>query len=568
MSAAIVFAWAVADGLTPVVGAAPFDVLARQLPRMLVARLNGGDDQGLRFFPFLGPVDDGRGFLRLRQLLEPAALLALHKQPDVTVVADGLLSQDRLVWRALDGETGDVRLQIEVPFDALDPLAVLPRLEFELTGLLGRSGHAGDELRLTGEGLGWYLVLKDDLLRREANLPDPSADPLRAARRAVDVTPHDPELQQLVLDYMALLLRRKQAQQAVAELAIQLAPAVTDASRLERLAGLTFAAGARERAVDLLVEAALLAPERTEVVERAAALAFQAGHDAKVEKVVGAARAAGVETPKMIAQLAASYDRSGNVAGRQGLVEELLGHGRLPVPVARLLVSFLLEESQPGLARTVLERALVEAPDQAMLHFELGRACLMLDDVARASLAFQRALELGLPPTIETQAMRFRRLSIVPGLWHATQLVERAIAAQDLGAACEAARALVRRAADVAETWLMYGIVLHKRGKVRRAERPLRRSLALDPAVAEAHNRLGVVLLQTARVAEGLGHLEKAHELAPADTSTLLHLAQAEALSGCHDEADRRLQQAAGLGADPELVAAVRAEIRSARNSA
>ena len=38
--------------LKPVVGAAPYDVLARQLPRLLVTRLNNGGDRGVRYFPF------------------------------------------------------------------------------------------------------------------------------------------------------------------------------------------------------------------------------------------------------------------------------------------------------------------------------------------------------------------------------------------------------------------------------------------------------------------------------------------------------------------------------------
>jgi hypothetical protein len=137
MSSAVVFAFAISDGLQPVVGAAPFDVLSRQIPRALVAQLNGNGDRGLRFFPFLGPVDGQRGFLRLRELLDAKSLVALHKQVDVDLVVDGLLYQDRLLWRVVDGSTGSVRLSIELPFDPLEPLAVLPRLSFELVGLLG-----------------------------------------------------------------------------------------------------------------------------------------------------------------------------------------------------------------------------------------------------------------------------------------------------------------------------------------------------------------------------------------------------------------------------------------------
>ena len=42
MPQVVVFAFAVEDGLAPVVGAAPFSVLARQVPRVLVEQLNAG----------------------------------------------------------------------------------------------------------------------------------------------------------------------------------------------------------------------------------------------------------------------------------------------------------------------------------------------------------------------------------------------------------------------------------------------------------------------------------------------------------------------------------------------
>ena len=51
---------------------------------------------------------------------------------------------------------------------------------------------------------------------------------------------------------------------------------------------------------------------------------------------------------------------------------------------------------------------------------------------------------------MRTQARRLLRLSLVPGLWTGTHLVEKAIAAEDYGAALGAVRALVRRVGPVA----------------------------------------------------------------------------------------------------------------------
>lgn len=563
MPSAVVFAYAVEDGLTPVVGAAPFDVLARQIPRILVGQLNEGGDRGVRFFPFLGPVDGARSFLRLREPLDPKALVELHKQGDIDLLVDGLVRQDQLVWRVHDG-AGNERLKVELPLDPIDPLAVLPRLTFELVGLLGWTGKVEPPPQLQGEALGWFLVLKDELLRREANLPESSAQPLRAAERCVELAGDDVDVQQLVMDFLALLLRRGQHRDAVAPVAHALAPSVDDGRRLDRLAGLTYAAGDERGAATMVVRAFCLCADDSELGERAAAIAFQVGDDAGVRAVVEAARVAGSITPKLVAQHAASLDRIGDVAGRAALVEELVGEDDLPVPVARLVVTFLLEEDQPTLARTVVERALQKSPDQSMLHYELGRACLLLDDTARASAALQRAIDLGVAANLLPQARRLLRLSLVPGLWAGTQLVEKAIAADDLGAALGAVRVLVRRVGPVAEAWLMFGIVQHKLGKLRRAERLLRRAVRYHDACAEAHNRLGIVLLQLGDIDGGDHHLRRANELSPDDTSTLLHLAQSSALRGQLEEAEQQARRAEQLGADPKLVQAVLREIQAA----
>jgi len=55
--------------------------------------------------------------------------------------------------------------------------------------------------------------------------------------------------------------------------------------------------------------------------------------------------------------------------------------------------------------------------------------------------------------------------------------------------------------------------------------------------------------------------LLRAHDLAPHDTSPLLHLAQAEALRGQRDAAEAYLAAAVRLGADPQVLAAVRREV-------
>ena len=563
MSNAVVFAFAVDDGLAPVVGAAPYDVLARQIPRILVGQLNGDSDRGVRFFPFLGPVDGARSFLRLRELLEPKALVSLHRQEGVDRLVDGCLREDRLIWRVMDGDGAEL-LRVDLAFDPLDPLAVLPRLTYELVGQLGWTGRIDQATQLQGEALGWFLVLKDEMLRREADLPEASPEPLRAAARCVALAGADVEVQQLVMDFLALLLRKGVHRDAVAPVANDLAAHLTKAASLDRLAGLMYAAGDKTRAATIVARAACLRPQDTELAERAAAMAFQSGDDASVRAVVERARAVGAATPKLIAQLAASLDRIGDFEGRNELVDELVGEEHLPVPVARLVVSFLLDEEQPAIARTILQRTLQRAPDQSMLHYELGRSCLLLGEPARAGVALQRAIDLGVSDRLLPHAKRLLRVSTVPGLWQGSQLVEKALAAEDLPAALSAARALVRRVGPVAEAWLLFGVVEHRLGHSRRAERLLRRALAHDGDCADAHNRLGALLLEGARNEESYRHLRRAFELAPEDSATLLHLAQAAARIGKLDEARQHVRAAAQFGASSKLVSAVLRKIEAA----
>ena len=563
MSNAVVFAFAVDDGLSPVVGAAPYDVLARQIPRILVGQLNGSEDRGVRFFPFLGPVDGARAFLRLREPLEPKALVGLHKQEGVDRLVDGLLRDGCLVWRVLDGDGAEL-LRIELPFDPLDPLAVLPRLTFELVGQLGWTDRIGPVTTLKGEALAWFLVLKDELLRREADLPDIATEPLRAASRCVALAGGDEEVQHLVMDFLALLLRRGQHRAEVSPVAQALAPHVKDGKMLDRLAGLLFAAGGATAASAMVVRAACLCPEDVDLAERAAAMAFRAGDDAGVQAVVDGARAAGAVTPKLIAQLAASLDRIGDVAGRAALVDELIGEEQLPIPVARLVVSFLLDEDQPALARTIIERTLQQAPDHAMLHYELGRSCLLLGETAHASVALQRAIDLGVSERLLPQAQRLLRLSSTSGLWEGSRLVEAAILADDPLAALGAVRALMRRVGPVSEAWLLFGVVYQKLGNLRRAERLLRRALRDHEPCADAHNRLGIILLERGCVEAAYQHLRRAHELVPEDATTLLHMAQASARLGRPDDAEQLARQAGRCGADPQQVDAVLRQINAA----
>jgi len=560
MVLAVVFAFAVADGLTPVIGAAPFDVLARQLPRLLVGRLNGGGDRGVRFMPLLGTIGGERCFLPLREMLEPEQLVGVHRQGDAQLLVDGQLRQQVLHWRICAGDSGKVLLAGELPFDPRRPWDVLLRLEFEVTGLLGWTGRPAATPELTGEALGWYLILKDALLRREAGLPD--QDPVRPLRQCLDLAAGVEAVQVTALDFAALLVRAGAVPEGlVASLALLARQEELAVPQLERLGAMLHACGDLATAASVAARAAVLAPERPELIERAAATLYRLGRYAEVREVVEAARQRGVASVPALAQLAAVCDRTGDQALRQELTEALLGESDLPVPVARLLVSFLLEDDRPGPARSVAERALQKDPAQPLLQFDLGRACLLLHDETEAAKALRGALQNGLPPAVLPQAQRFLRLLARPGLWRGVQQVELALHGGNAQQARLAAGRLLRHCGASAEACYQAGLVRHKLGDPRRAEASLRRALRRDPLHPDSHNRLGVLLLERGDYVGGHRHLDLAHRLAPTETAPLLHLAQACALLGQIDEADRHLAMAEGLGADAQLLQAVRREV-------
>lgn len=563
MPVAVVFAFATADGLVPVVGAAPFDVLARQLPRLCVLHLNGAGDRGVRFFPFLGPVSGQRDFLRLADLLDPAQLAAVHQQGPVQVLVDGILRPGELHWRILHGTTQELLHASTVPFDPRRPLDVLPRLEFELTTQLGWLGRPRPAPTLAGAALGWFLVLKDQLLRREANLAETTADPLRPLRACLELAADDAAVQQTALDYALQLQRRGQLDTASAQALLPLlASPSLSTDRAERLAALLTAAGQQPAAATALARAAAQAPERTELVERATAALFRLERFAEAAAVVARARELGCASPAALAQFAAVADRMGDHTLRRQLTQELAALPVPSLPIARLLVSYLLEDQDPTGARRIAEAALRADARQPLLQFDLARACLLLDDADAARAALEAALGVGLPMPVAPQARRFLRLCSVPGLWRAALAVEDDCAAGELRRAASTLRRLLRRFGHQAELWFLAGVVRHRSGDEAGALRALRRALECDAGHAEAHNRLGVLLLGGGDVEAGYRHLARAHELAPQEPSALLHLAQACALRGEGERAQEHLGAAERCGAAPQLLAAVRDQVR------
>ncbi len=552
----VIFGFAVADGLLPVVGAAPYEVLGRQLPRQLVQMLNGGADRGVRFLPYLTSTNGQRMFLRVRELLPVSTLASLHQRGEVQLLVDGLVTADTLKLRAHHGTTQQLLLDIDIPFRADKPAEALSRMWFELTGVLGWSEKMAP-LPVTGPALSWWLVAKDELLTLEAGMqPQADADVLRPAREAIALADvavvHD-----VAFETSIVLLRAGKRREQVADMLALLGRSTQRLLSMRRAAALLQAAGDERAAAELLM--LVLQRERLPAdVESCAAMWFRLGELQLAHEALQAAHQAGELAPAGLAQLAAVADRLGDAALRDRITDQLTKVADLPAPVARLVGSFLVEGDRVAEAHALLKRAAHAYPGDSGLWLDLGRACLMLDRPEEARDALQSAATNAGAGESRRDIERLLRLSKVPGLFAGMRNVDTLLAKGDARWALRQAREVVRRSEHAAEAWLFLGVVRQKLRQERRAESALRRALALDQDLAEAHNRLGILLVGRGDIEKGHEHLVRAVQLAPTDPSAQLHLAQACVLLGRRADAEEHLRTAQDLGARPEMLDAVR----------
>jgi Tfp pilus assembly protein PilF len=560
VTTAVVYGLAVAEGLAPVPGAAPYEVLARQLPRLLVARLNREGDRGVRFLPFLGNVGGRRCFLRVRDLLPPETLLAMHRQGAVDCIVDGRIHEAGLRLRILAGEAGLLRFESDLRFDPRAPLDVLPRAEFEVMTALGWQGPPAGTHALSGEALAWFLVARDALLALEAGLAAAGDfEPLRAARRCAELAPLDADVRRTVLELMAHVLRRDLDRTGAVALLTAFADACGDDEELlERIAGLLQGAGATQQACSVLIAVASKRPSRAAAVNAASAELFRQGRLAEAADLLRAAVAAGNGEPGVLARLAGIADLLGQDEERDRLCERILAAGDPPATVVRLLVAFLTEQDRMEQALALVERALQRDHADAALWLECARLQLLLGHTAAAQPGLARALTLDPDGESGRDARRLLRVAQVEGLMPALRRVEQSMREGRLREALAETLVLCRSAETCADVWLLAGILRQKLGQRRRAEHALRKALALEPALGDAHNRLGILLVARGRVEQGHAHLVQAQALLPAEPSVRLHLAQAAALLGRRAEGEQYIADAERLGAGAEEVAAIR----------
>lgn len=562
MSRLVFFGLAVEEGLSPVVGAAPFDVLARQIPRLVVKRLNGDEDRGIRYFPFVGPVDDRRQFLVLPQVLGVAKLRELGaRSADGAIVVHGQVHATSLRLRVHDSRDRP-RFDQSLDLDPKDPLPTIRRILFELCGFLEWEGPPPDLPDLGPAS--HYLVAWDDLLGLEADLQrDDAGSWLRAIRHCIGLAPGQPDVHALLLEMAGRMIHGHGGQGATlkGELAdlLRTAAAASDEEKfLAAAAALLESLGENEAAAEILDRLLARNPDREDVTMRLVAHHFQVGDLAGARSLLEAAVARGNRSPRVLAQLSVVQQRTGDTAAQVATLDELVVQGDLPPSVARVVAQELTERDRWGEALNVVEKTLRAHPEDAALWLEKARALMRSGDGVAARPALEQALSLDPSPVVQQEAQRLLRLAHTPETLRDLRAVDDAIARNDLGLALRLARRLTRRHRDMGEAWLFLGIVHQRMSHPRRAMGAFKRATLCAPRLGEAHNRLGLVLAQRGRYQEAYENLKRAVTLLPWEAGPRIHLAQACYYVGRSDEGRRALTQAARLGADATLLDTVR----------
>ena len=552
----IVFTLATAPGLVPVEGAAPWSVLARQLPRQLVVCLNGPGDRGVRFVPLIGVVEGRRRFLDPVGAIPIELLAQLVGDRSSGHLIAGEIDQDRLRMRVHALPTMQECVSLDIEFDPLDPLPALRRVAFELGELVGtRDVNFGTPV-LPGPALSRWLEARDVLLALDANLLSiDSPKALSIASAALMAQPGSPATQEVFRDVALQLARRGMLDHdGVRSLEHALARAGDPATLVLRCAQAVECALGARAAVDLWRRAVHGGLSDNDALAQAAAALFAAGEIEEVRRVLRRAIDGGCRDPGLRAQLAAVEDVGGDPQQRDLLLGELWSesHDGLPPRVARLVASWLVDRDSAGDALALLDRCVGADSEVPGVWLERGRALVALSRVEEARGALRVALERGLSSEGAAECRRLLNLCSHPDLVPGMLAIERALHSNRLSSALSQARRLVRFHGEVAETWSMLGAVHVACRNGWRALRAYRRALSIDPASADAHARLGCLLAARGRAEEGISHLRHAAELSPREPSIWVQLARICEEAGRCDEAVAAFRRAVHLGASSD----------------
>ncbi len=161
-------------------------------------------------------------------------------------------------------------------------------------------------------------------------------------------------------------------------------------------------------------------------------------------------------------------------------------------------------------------------PHVAAAHFALAHLAARAGDLERAGVAAERALQLR-PGWEEAAQLRARML----------------ISQQELARAQAFYEAFLQEHAGATGTRLTYARFLIDRKQWEKALEQFQRIAAISPEDADAIYAVGLLSLQTNRLAEAERYLKLALKLQPANDQARLYLGQAAEQTQRHDEAAR-----------------------------
>lgn len=560
MKLAIVYSLAVDPAVTPVVGAPSFGVLSRQIPRMVVGLLNGEGDQGLRFFPLLGERDGRRQFFMVSDMLSPEQLVKIHGQKgDVQFVVDGRIDDSGVRIRIIDAGAVREVLDQTWPMDPLDPMAVVTRLVYELSGLLGLEGPLPKIPDLRVPELSYFLVAKDDLLSLEAGFDSECQDHwLQAISKVTQSSLGEPEVQALVLDLCRHLAASNKDRQEAVEFLTATVAQVEESAFLSEAAVVL-----RDLGDDKAAEAILDRLVGEELADEAAVLRlvshlFENGRHEESRRQLEIALELGPRLPLLLAQLMVTYQRLGMPDEERAVASELAQRHDLPVAVGRVLCGELIDFEMIEDAVFVACRCLEKEPENANLWIGLGRAFLHTGAPGKANDAFDTALSHDSSASVRSEVDRLRRFANLPGVLPELEALDGALSAGDLEKALVLAQRLTVDHETLSEGWLFLGVVHQRLEQSDLAIAGFEQALRLNSDFGEAHNRLGILLVGLASYQKGYDHLQRAVALLEHDPGPWIHLAQACFYLEKADEGRAALAQATRLGAKAEVVESVR----------
>jgi len=240
---------------------------------------------------------------------------------------------------------------------------------------------------------------------------------------------------------------------------------------------------------------------------------------AQKRNVAAAAREEAAIAPLM-AQ-ASELQRGGRLAEAESLCEQILRAQPKSAKTLRLMSALARDSGRFSAALDWLARACDVDEDQADWQRELAAGLFATGRLDEAAARCRRAVALS--PRDPDPLDELGHVCAARGAFdEAVDAFEKALtlrqkswsrAAAGKGRAGESQTAPNER--DYAQIFVRLGALADGRGEAERALALFRRSLALVPGLAEAHNGIGSILLMQGRHDEAAVHLERALALAP-----------------------------------------------------